>query len=261
MCLKNWIHRGVALPVVVMNISLICCTGWLSVGCKPENSSQPSDSMSQVQDSAQAIDKLTIQFENVIQLDSSAYVMFPLSMSERANEENFIDSRTYKDTDRLGYWNIIFYNTETDTFHLLDEKKKMLIHTFDMNGDSYKQYEPSYHKNYIFYTITSFDSNGDKILNEKDFTYLYVSDRAGKNFRQLSPSNYHLSSWKLMKGQDKIVMMVRKDSNNNRKIDSLDETIPFVVGVTDTLPARELFDVTEKNEMKKLFDRDWKRIK
>ncbi|QHT67818.1 hypothetical protein GXP67_14815 [Rhodocytophaga rosea] len=222
---------------------------------------QSPDSTNHAQNSVQAIEKLTIQFEDAIQLDSSSYVMFPLLMNEKANEENFIDSRTYKDTDRLGYWNIIFYNTETDTFHLLDEKKKMLIHTFDMNEKVYREYEAVFHKQYIFYTITSFDSNGDKILNEKDFIYLYVSDRAGKKFRQLSPSNYHLSSWKVMKGHDKIVMLVSKDSNNNKKIDALDEVIPFVASIKDTLPARELFDAKEKNDIKKLFDRDWKRIK
>jgi hypothetical protein len=230
------------------------------VACKQQESNQ-TGATAATNGTQSSIDKLTIQFENVIQLDSSAYVMLPLSMNEKANEENFIDSRTYKDTDRLGYWNILFYNTKNDTFHLLDGKRKMLIHSFDLHEEYHGELEASLHKEYIFYEVTSFDSNRDKILNREDFTYLYSSDRTGKNFRQLSPSHYHVSSWKLMQGQDKIVILATRDSNNNRKIDALDETMPFVVSIKDTLQAKGLFDAQEMAGLKKLFDRDWKRIK
>ena len=63
-----------------------------------------------------------------------------------------------------------------------------------------------------------------------------------------------------MKGTAKIVMLVRRDSDGNRKLEDAEEELAFLVNLDRADSPREIF-AQEKTRMKELFDRDWQRIK
>jgi len=109
--------------------------------------------------------------------------------------------------------------------------------------------------------VTVEDYNKDKKLTTDDPEYLFVSDKEGKNFRQISPDNYNLKSWQLIKSLNKVLMTLTKDNDNNKEFGEEDEVVSFEINIaTDTI-AKEIFRTGFKNKLKILYDRDWKRIK
>jgi hypothetical protein len=112
---------------------------------------------------------------------------------------------------------------------------------------------------HIFYSITTNDFNKDKRLTLEDPNYLYVTDRQGNNFRQISPSNYNIENWRYIKSSNKILMMLKKDSDKNFRFDNNDEVTTFEINLDNGMEAKEVFSIEFKNKLKILFDRDWKR--
>jgi hypothetical protein len=227
-------------------ISVLSCSG------NPEST---ADSSNINQESP--IENLNVQTTNFSEIDSSGVLMFPLRMGESKRES---ESSSYKEIPQSEFWNIMFYNSITNNYYLLT-KDKILIENF--NDDYYNDAETiSTNKtNYIFYTARSLDYNKDKLLNYQDPLYLYVSNKKGENFRQLSPNNFNLENWRYIKSTNKIVFSASKDSNKNNLFDDKDEVIAFEVNVDSKELAKEIFSNETKNELKKLYDRDWKKIK
>ncbi|WP_265427712.1 hypothetical protein [Chryseobacterium sp. YIM B08800] len=215
-----------------------------------------SESSSNNIETESSIENLNVQTSNFSEIDSSGVLMFPLRMGETKREYE----SSYKNIPAYNYWNIMFYNSNTNNYYLLT-KDKILIEGF--NEDYYDGVETvSTHKtNYIFYTARSLDYNKDKLLNHQDPLYLYVSDKEGKNFRQLSPNNYNLENWKYIKSTKKVVFSASKDSDKNSLFDDKDEVVAFEVNVDVNESAKEIFNNETKSELKKLYDRDWKKIK
>lgn len=230
---------------ILSAISIISCSG------NPESESNSSNI-----ETESSIENLNVQTSNFSEIDSSGVLMFPLRMGETKREYE----SSYKDIPAYNYWNIMFYNSNTNNYYLLT-KDKILIESF--NEDYYDGVEMvSTHKtNYIFYTARSLDYNKDKLLNHQDPLYLYVSDKEGKNFRQLSSNNYNLENWKYIKSTNKVIFTASKDSNKNSLFDDKDEVVAFEVNVDLNESAKEIFNNETKSELKKLYDRDWKKVK
>lgn len=201
---------------------------------------------------------LNVQMSNFTEIDSSGILMFPLTMSE--SERNDDGSQLYKSMPQNSYWNIIFLDTRTNGCHLLSNKK-MLIRGYDYKYDTDAKIELNENQKYIFYTIITEDLNGDKIFNHKDATYLFATDRYGKNLIQLSPSGYDLVNWKYIKASDKVISTARKDSNHDKKFDEGDEVVAFEFDLTKNPNPVEIFPDSLKNNLKILYDRDWKKVK
>ncbi|MCD0456157.1 hypothetical protein LPB85_11985 [Chryseobacterium sp. LC2016-27] len=231
---------------ILSMISVLSCSG------NPEST---ADSSNINQESP--IENLNVQTTNFSEIDSSGVLMFPLRVGESKRES---ESSSYKEIPQSEFWNIMFYNSITNNYYLLT-KDKILIENF--NDDYYNDAETiSTNKtNYIFYTARSLDYNKDKLLNYQDPLYLYVSNKKGENFRQLSPNNFNLENWRYIKSTNKIVFSASKDSNKNNIFDDKDEVIAFEVNVDSKELAKEIFSNETKNELKKLYDRDWKKIK
>jgi len=223
------------------------------VACSDQNPDKPT-----VTPSKGTKSKINLQVREFVQQDSSNYILFPLSAGENINSEGLIESsREYKDMANDS-WNIIFYNSKTGEQHLLDENKKMLIHSYGKN--SYGR-EQAYVKDKIFYNITAVDYNGDNKFDYSDPSYLFISDLDGHHFRQLSPDNYNLVSWELVKNTNTILMILVKDSNNDKKFDDKDEKVAMSIDFTTNAPAKEIFSGEFKDKLKELFDKNWKRKK
>ncbi len=60
-------------------------------------------------------------------------------------------------------------------------------------------------KYYIFYNMITEDLNQDKKLNYSNPTYLFITDKEGKNLKQISPSNLNVVDWKLIPKTNKII--------------------------------------------------------
>lgn len=217
-----------------------------------EQASNKTNNPEQTSDGAKQ--KFNIQTKEFFQLDSSDYILFPLAAGETGNG-NLSDSRDYKES-ATDYWNIIFYNKNTGDHHLLDDKKKMLIHSYNNRNSDYNVPQQYYKK--IFYTITAFDYNGDNIFSREDPVYLFVSDTDGKNFRQLTPDNYNLYSWQMIKNTNTLIMVLTKDSNSNKKFDGDDEKVAMSIDLNTNKPAQEVFSSNFKGKLNELFDRNWK---
>jgi hypothetical protein len=212
------------------------------------------DSLTVVNDPKNNLNIQTITFSEI---DSSGVLMFPLSMGESEREGG---SLSYKEMPNNGFWNIIFYDSKTKEYHLLSERK-MVIGNYDYKYGSSDTHNISQTTNHIFYTVRTDDFNKDKKLTDQDPQYLFISDKLGDNFRQISPTNYNLNNWEIIKSSNKVIMTVVKDSDKNIKFDNSDEITTFEIDLDKGTKAKEVFADDFKNKLKILFDRDWKRIK
>lgn len=183
--------------------------------------------------------------------------MFPLTMGESERDGS---SMSYKEMPGGSYWNIIFLNSKTNAYHLLSNEK-MLIKNYDFKFGSPIQENIAQTSQYIFYEIVTDDYNNDKKLTDQDPEYLFFTDKEGKGFRQISPANYNLLNWQLIQSVKKVVMTVKRDADKNGKFDSYDEVSTFEVDMEKGSGPREVFSTEFKNQLKILYDRDWKRIK
>lgn len=220
----------------------------------PEQESPATDTLAIVNNPK---NNLNIQMNTFTEIDSSGVLMFPLSMGETEREGK---SRSYKEMPDNTCWNIIFYNTQAQAYHLLSDRK-MLIESYGYKYGNGENASIAQKSNHIFYTIRTDDFNKDKKLNNQDPQYLFVSDKMGNNFKRLSPAGYHLSNWEFIKSSNRIIMTVIKDSDKNNKFDEADEITTFEIELDKENEAQEIFSEEFKNNLKILFDRDWKRLK
>ena len=198
---------------------------------------------------------LNIQATSFTEIDTSGILLFPLSMGETTRDNDYT---SYKSMPGNTHWNIAFYNTKTGEQHLLSDNK-MLIKNYSLQyqGDA----TPKGNGKNIFYAITTEDFNGDKKFTEADATYLFMSDKAGNNLKQISPSNYNVQNWQYIATSNKIIMTLRKDSDKNKIFDTKDEVTNFVYDMNKGEAATEIFSTELKNKLKVLYDKDWKKIK
>jgi hypothetical protein len=230
------------------------------MACTPDRE-QNNTAPNAVADSAAVVNdpknNLNIQTNSFSEIDSSGILMFPLLMGETERDGG---SLLYKSMPGNSYWNIIFLNSNTNEYHLLSEQK-MLIKNYDIKYSSNDNVDITQTKKYIFYNIVTNDYNADKFLSYEDPGYLFVSDKAGNNFRQISPANYDVQNWQFVKASSKIIITAKKDSDKNNKFDEKDEVTTFEADMEKGSAAVEVFSAEFKNRLKILFDRDWKRVK
>ena len=158
---------------------------------------------------------------------------------------------------------MIFYNTDNNTQHLLVNDKKIVIHAIK-RSDSYSSSSDNFwvggvniFKNNIFYDVVSKDFNQNNFLDDADPTYLYVSDKEGNYFRSLSPENYNIISWEVVKGTSKIILQGQKDVNGDKKFDQNDPVIPLIVDITTKQLASEIFNQNYIDSLKSILTKTW----
>lgn len=179
-------------------------------------------------------------------IDSSHIVIYPLVLEKEAYGSGFSSG---SGGQRTSYWNLVFYNTETQNQNLLTTDKKILISSINFGSSSSSSYSSddlwtngiNVYKNNIIYTVVANDYNANKQLDGNDPTYLFVSNRDGTNFRQISPDNYNINSWEVVKGTTKIIMQGQKDNNGDKVFNENDATIPLLVDINSGNPAVETF--------------------
>lgn len=214
------------------------------------------------------LDKLKLDFNEPVIIDSSVFVMYPLAL-EYSAEAGVSDGSSYSYSySPTTYWNILFYNTMTGSYHLLNDTLKMAIYSYNIqntegSASSSLDFDKFINSGYtqvnrlLYFSITITDFNQDGKLNSEDPSYLFVTDKAGKHFKQISPQNLNVTSWETIEATNKILMMVKKDSNGNKRFDDKDESFPLVYDLTKNTTSVEIFPSDFKLELKKKFDEQW----
>lgn len=238
-------------------ILLITTLALFSCGSKNEPAQPQNGSGIVAIDSVAVLTDLNIQTTSFTEIDSSGIIMFPLSMSETGRGSGGL---LYKEIPSSSYWNIIFHNTVTSANHLLSDRK-MLIRGYDTKYSSNDNIDLIYSTRYIFYRVTVEDYNQDKKLTYDDPEYLFISDKEGNNFRQISPAGYNLNSWQFIKSANKVVMTVTRDSDKNKKFGDKDEITAFQIDMDKETQPSEIFSSEFKTKLTLMFDRDWKLLK
>lgn len=199
---------------------------------------------------------LYVQAEDFSQIDSSGILIFPLTLQGAARDAG---SFSYSSMPAYFYWNIIFLNSRTNVYHLLSERK-MIIRNYHLTYRTNDGETPPLDK-YIFYSVIADDFNKDGKLTEEDPAYLFISDREGNDFRQISPGNYDLQNWEFIKPSNKVIFTAKKDSDGNKKYDNKDELFTFEVAIDKRTEPGEVFSADFKNKLKIMYHKDWKQVK
>ncbi len=198
-------------------------------------------------------------------IDSTHIVIYPLIFQKETYGGSYGSSGGGQKTS---YWNLIFYNTETEHTNILTSERKILIYTFNLGSSSSSSSYSSdnswanginIYKDNIIYTVVTNDYNANKQLDENDPTYLFVSNRDGTNFRQISPDDYNISSWEVVKGTTKIIMQGQKDDNADKTFNDIDAIVPLIVDVNDNTTAKETFKQNYIDSLKQRLLNIWTR--
>ncbi|BAU52046.1 hypothetical protein [Mucilaginibacter gotjawali] len=232
----------------ILTTLLICSA---LCGCKgPHEEKQHSKDHSKTPVQKEASQTI-LSFGQAVQIDTSAYLMFPLEIKH--------DDNSFKSRGGSYQWNIVFLNTQTQQYHLLDSTRKMLIREYSVDQSSNDNTEENSHnrdEKHIYYSVTVNDANKNGVLDDADPVYLFISDRTGNNFRQISPENYTVESWKLIKETNKVLMYAVGREHMNEGDDKM-ETTPFIYDLKTNNLSKPVFSNRFIQTTKQLFDKNW----
>jgi hypothetical protein len=203
---------------------------------------------------------INLQINNPTVIDSSDWVIYPLTLEELEETEKGFKSSSYE--RQYAYWNVAFYNTETKQTRLLSDSLKMLINSISSNNETIIHSGQRKEKNagLIYYSITTKDYNQDGKLNSDDPKYLFISDLAGQDFKQISPDNFDLIHWRAIQVTNKILIQARKDTKKDKKFNSDDEIVSFIYDLDDQ-KTEQMFSDEFNLRAKKLLDNQWAKKK
>ena len=190
-------------------------------------------------------------------IDSTDYVIYPLSVSENDDNDNGI---IYKSSGRSSiYHNIIFYNLITKKYHLLNNRK-MLITTYSVKDGSVDYPVNSavnQSSRYIYYKAIVKDYNGDGKLDMGDPEYLFISDLQGSYFKQISPDDMNVATWQEIPKKGKILMELTTDTNGDKKFEHEGTSIPYVYDVNNDETAKPVFNKPFTDSVSNLLKQQW----
>jgi len=237
-----------------IKILFLLITILLNLNCQSKEEQKPTQSKKD------DINKtISLIVDDPILIQDSIYIIYPLILGHVEIEKSSYDYGSGS-RDRITFYsNLIFLNTTTNAYHLLDEDNTMVIKFNAIPMENSKPDDPSsqIHFNkfdkWLYYSVTVDDFNGDGKLDSSDPSYLFISDKSGKDFKQISPKDVDIRNWRLIKGTNKIIMEGKKDSNNNKIFDSEDEIVPYSFIISKDKEPKEIFSEEFRNNIKKKF--------
>ncbi|WP_293306992.1 hypothetical protein [Pedobacter sp. UBA5917] len=186
-----------------------------------------------------------VQYGSPVIIKGTDFALYPLKLNESD------DSDSYKREAVNNYWNMIFYNTLSGKSELLT-KERLVINSFNIgNSENRSNNKNNLSDQFIYYSVTDSDNDGDKKLTTKDPHKFYISKLDGTAFTRITPYNYHLSNWKIDDQHNLIFIDLIKDSNGDKKFNEADEVEYFVYNLK-TEAFKVVFDQGLKDEVKNL---------
>lgn len=70
-----------------------------------------------------------------------------------------------------------------------------------------------------------------------------------------------MQNWQYIKSVNKVLLVVKKENDKNKKYDDKDEDTAFEVEIDKGTEPKVVFSSGFKNKLKLLYDRDWKWLK
>lgn len=268
--LRNFHKRFIAAELSRIMSNRVCYVLSLLVfvsSCSTDSKTETATTKNNATSQRQVADHLHIPFSNPVLIDSSTCVMYPLSLNEilMQDEDKYGSSSSSRSET---YWNMIFYNVRNGATHLLNNNRKMVIQSYSGNNpDNTSTYTDQHHlKTFganalLYYMITTTDFNHDGELTNEDPTYLFISDKAGYSFKQISPDSFHITDWKIQEATGEIFMQAIQDSNYDHKFGDNDETIPYIYNISTKQLATRVFDDQFTKMLKLNFQQHWPKKK
>lgn len=243
-----------------LTILTLLTLGLWACSDKPKDSFADQTTEPDIETTNSEYNTINLQFNNPTVLDSSDWVIYPLTLEELEETEKGFKSSSYG--RQYAYWNIAFYNTKTKQTRLLSDSLKMLINSISPKNDVIIQSGQREKRNegLIYYSITTKDFNQDGKLNSDDPKYLFISDLSGQDFKQISPDNFDLIHWQTIQESNKILIQARKDINNDKKFNDDDEIVSFIYDINEQKIENVFSDEFSLNT-KKLIDNQWRKKK
>ncbi len=242
---------------------LICIVISLAACTKPQTQTEEGTATSETLETSELsdneMDKIQLSYGDTVMIDGADEIMIPVIAKGKNKRGKMISSGDYMsgyewESSRgyyTSYLNLIFFNIKKDTSHLLmnSQMGKISYFTITERIDSIPQ--PA--DNFIFYEISNRDTNLDGKISEKDGSYLFASNRSGKNLVQLTPNNTQLISWDILDKSNIILAEVKVDDNRDKKFDKEDGTRLLKIDLDKLKKGRPLLDEKVEKQLKSQF--------
>lgn len=199
--------------------------------------------------------KYKLEYDNPIYIKGTSQILIPISIQYFKKRKRYYNESSYGYEEYSTYWNILFYDSETDETNLFTEKKYRIT---DIDIDDENEKRSKKLKNKIFYRIAHKDYNKDKKLNSKDPKSLFVSEINGTQIKRISPANENLLSYDVIPNTNQILIKTTRDSNRNLKFEAQDEELWYKATlVGNKWKLIKLINPSLREKMKNLYFKQW----
>lgn len=193
-----------------------------------------------------------VNYSQSLQIDSSDYYFIGNYIS-KANKSkyNFTNRESYEGytPQNLVFSNILIQHIPTKKIVKMFPAGLFAIYPI-LNTVSMNKYDYGYgyiqrglysgmSDKHLIYLAKSDEFNSDGMIDEDDPVGLYISTKKGENFKQLTATNMHVTSWTLSKDSKTIIIVVQEDRNNDKKFNDEDEAI-YQIDLTQDIPKMKL---------------------
>ncbi|GAB3937631.1 hypothetical protein [Mucilaginibacter myungsuensis] len=191
--------------------------------------------------------------------------MFPLIGIVEGQEQNGGDSYSSKGYRASTYWNIVFYNSENKEQRLLTPDRKLIITGYniasssDDSGPINKVTGPGTAEvsKLIFYKMICEDVNKNGGIDIDDPEYLFISDKIGKGFKQISPFDLSVTGWSVIDKTGLLLINARPDSNKDGKFDSDDRDVCYLYDLKNGGDAKPVFSKEFSRSVVNTYKKQW----
>lgn len=173
-----------------------------------------------------AAQQFRVHYNIPIDLDSSAFYCVPVSVVPlKTGRDKLFSSDSYdgyasNSGNIIGTcYNVLFFEKETG------QQRPLLPHSRFVLSEIVDANEPDAPWPYLFYDIIKADTNRDGEQNTDDASSLFVSDRAGRQLRQLTPDSTQLGSRYIIPKSSMLLVVVRPDTDHNGQFTNAD--VPY----------------------------------
>ncbi|SHL49008.1 hypothetical protein [Hymenobacter psychrotolerans] len=173
-----------------------------------------------------AAQEYRVHYNTPLSLDSTDFYYQPVSVvaQDAGGRSRILSSSSYS-SDSEGNsgiegtcYNVLFFQKSGRQEHALLPHGRFVITEIDAEK------KPDVRWPYLFYTFIKADTNADRDQDGEDASALFVSDRSGRQLRQLTPDGTRLESRSILPKTSILLVEVWPDTNKDRAFTHADGT-------------------------------------
>lgn len=159
-----------------------------------------------------------VHYNYPVNLDSTEYYYVPVSVVplEKAGRSKMFSSSSYESYGEQSgsgiegtCYNVLFFEKGSGQQRTLLPHGRFVLTEIDAAK------KPDARWAYLFYSLIKADTNHDGDQNADDASTLFVSDRSGRQLRQLTPDGAQLGSRLILPETNLLLVEVRPDTDHN----------------------------------------------